>query len=260
MKKVHDVIIGGTRGIGRAYVHAMAEMGHTVSVLGRRPPPENRDVSQVHYWTVDLSDRKRLSLVLAGLVEQQGQVNHLVFFQRYRGEEDAWAGELDVSLTATRCIVERLADHFDGTADNAIVIVGSVASQFITEEQPVSYHVAKAGLHQMVRYYAVALGPRGIRVNAVSPGTVLKEESQQFYQQDPVSSLYKRIIPLGRMGTAEDVVQLIAFLCSPQAAFVTGQNIVIDGGASLQGHEALARKVAGLDPFPVTRHPSESSK
>ena len=248
MKRMHSLVIGGTRGSGRALVMAWAKENHTVSVIGRRSPPEqDRQIPGTHYWSVDLTDENRLAETLAEIIALNGKLRHLAFFQRYRGEGDAWAGELQTSLAATRNVIESLVDAFDGETGGAIVIVSSIAGHFIAEEQPVGYHVAKAGLNQMVRYYAVALGPKGVRVNCVSPGTVLKDESKDFYlQNEKLLNLYREMAPLGRMVTAEEVAQVVAFLCSPVASAITGQNIVVDGGISLRGHESLCRRLTGL--------------
>src|SRR5262249_4522710 len=121
------------------------------------------------------------------------------------------------------------------------------ASRFVAAEQPVSYHVAKAAMSQMVRYYATTLGRKGILVNGVCPGTTVKEESGGFYAAHPeIDALFREIVPLGRMGKSEDVAELVAFLVSGRATFLTGQNIVIDGGVSLQAHESLSRRVATM--------------
>lgn len=252
------MVIGGTRGIGRAVARAFVAVGHRVSVIGRRPPAKKD--RRVQHWTVDLADASRLSETLKEIVRKDGKLNSLVFCQRYRGTDDPWAGDIQTSLTATRSVIEQLAGEFDEAGDKAIVLIGSVAGQFIAGEQPVGYHVAKAGLIQLARYFAVVLGPKGIRVNCVSPNTVLKEESKQFYLQNrELMGLYKRITPLGRMGTAEETAQVMEFLCSPKASFVTGQDIVVDGGLSLQWHESLARKLASLD-LTVTQQPQKNRK
>lgn len=246
MKRRHSLIIGGSRGIGRTQVKTFAEENRAVSVIGRRVQAADafQNMSNVNYWSVDLLDAGQLSVALVEILERNGKLNDLIFFQRYRGADDDWQGEIEATLTVTRNIIERLAVEFESAADNSIIVVSSLASDLVAREQPLSYHVAKAGLNQMVRYYAVMLGSQNIRVNSVSPGAVLKEESKEFYlNNEALNELYKRITPLGRIGTAEEVSQVIAFLCSPKASFITGQNIVVDGGLSLEFHESLARRL-----------------
>ena len=251
----HTLIIGGTRGIGRALVRTLAQVNHLLSVVGRRAPSEaDEGIPNVRYWVIDLLREEELRKTMGEVITHNGKINNLVFFQRYRGDEDAWTGELETSLTSTKNVIESLAEDFATTGRKSIVMVGSVASRFVVDEQPVSYHVAKAGLAQMVRYYAVSLGPKAITVNSVMPCTVLKDESKRFYlENEPLLSLYKTITPLGRMGTAEDVADAIAFLCSDQASFITGQNIVVDGGVSLRGHESMARQLVSLERANVAR-------
>ena len=255
--KRHTLVVGGTRGIGRALVNTMADEGHTISVIGRRPPEEaDRGVPNVRYWILDLLDGEPLSETWASVTADAGPVDNLVFFQRYRGDGDDWSGEIETSLTATRDFVECFAGEPGDPRGRSIVMVGSNASYLVADEQGLSYHVAKAGLGQMVRYYAVTLGPMGIRVNSVSPGTILKDEAKGFYlQNEGLQDLYRKAIPLGRMGTPHEIATVIMFLCSSAASFVTGQNIVIDGGLSLQWHESLVRKVTSMDHLQVTRQP-----
>jgi NAD(P)-dependent dehydrogenase (short-subunit alcohol dehydrogenase family) len=248
-RKIHALMVGASRGIGRALARAFLREGKVVSVIGRRPAAKvARDLRAAGYWALDVCDPEVLNAGLRDIRRKNGRFTHLICFQRYRGSgEDPWQGELETSLSATKRIVEFASDNFDGAKENSIVFVGSIASQFIAEEQPVGYHVAKAALVGMARYYAVTLGPRGIRVNSVSPGTVLKDESKAFYLQNKaLLRLYSDLTPLRRMGSADEVAAVIRFFCSPAASFVTGQNIVVDGGVSVQSHESLARRFRGM--------------
>ena len=234
------MVVGGTRGVGRAVVAALAREGDAVSVLARRLPPDGeRAAPDAHYLTADLLDAEAVERSVREAVGRHGPLGCLVFVQRYRGDGDAWAGELATSLTATKTLIEcrrrpvrrgRAGRHRRGRLRRHAVR---------HRAHPVGYHVAKAGLMQMMRYYAAALGPRNVRVNAVSPTTVLKRESRDFYlKNEALCSYYKSAIPLGRMGTAEEMAGVVAFLCGSKASFITGQEIVVDGGMSLLLHDA----------------------
>jgi NAD(P)-dependent dehydrogenase (short-subunit alcohol dehydrogenase family) len=246
--KSHALVIGATRGIGRAFARGFLREGRVVSIIGRRPAAGlTRDLRAAGYWPIDVCDHKQLDAGLQDIRRKNGKFTHLICFQRFRGSGDAWEGELETSLTATKRIVEFVSDNCDGAKENSIVFVGSIASQLIAEEQPVGYHAAKAALLAMTRYYAVMLGPRGIRVNCVSPATVLKDESKDFYLQNKMLlRLYDELTPLRRMGAADEVAAVIRFFCSPDASFVTGQNLIVDGGVSVQSHESLARRFRGM--------------
>jgi NAD(P)-dependent dehydrogenase (short-subunit alcohol dehydrogenase family) len=241
---IHSLVVGGTRGIGREVVKLFARQGHIVSVIGKRPALASDVVSDnVRYWTIDFTNEQVLFATLTEIVER-GKLCNLVFAHRYKGNDDPWEGELATSLTATKKFIEQLSTEFVKDNHNSIVLTSSIVSHLIADEQPLGYHVAKAGLNQMARYYAVTLGKQGIRVNSVSPSVFIKEESYEYYQSNPeLCQLFSKITPLGRMGTAGEIASVIAFLCSPAASYITGQDIVVDGGISLQAQPALARKV-----------------
>jgi NAD(P)-dependent dehydrogenase (short-subunit alcohol dehydrogenase family) len=242
-----SLIIGGTRGLGSVLAKVLLEEGQTVSVIGRRAASPGPPGYQ--HWSVDLRDRKNLAKALQEIVSTRGKLGSLVCLQRFRGEGDEWTDEIDVSLSATKFIVEAMVDNFADGSAKSIVLVSSAAAEVVADEQGLGYHVAKAGLNQMCRYYAVVLGAKGIRVNLVSPGTMLKPENRDFFQKNSeIRETLERVIPLGRMGTAEETAEVIAFLCSPKASFVTGQNIRVDGGVNLRSTETLARKLANYKP------------
>ena len=244
----HALVLGGTRGLGREAVKLFSAAGYEVSVIGRREPLDtDRAIPRVKHWIAELGPDANTGATLDTIVKEQGPLNYLVFCQRYRGSEDPWKGEIDVSLTLTKVVMEAAQELFDPNGDKSVVMVSSVFGDFVGEGQALSYHVGKAGMNQMMRYYAVNLGRRGIRVNAVTPFTFLKDESKEFYlKNEPLHELYRRIIPLGRMAASIDSAQAVAFLCSPQSSFINGQNIYVDGGLSLVWPETLARDLCSL--------------
>ncbi len=196
---------------------------------------------------LDLTDAASIPGALDRAIEAGGAPSYVVFCQRYRGSGDPWAGELDATLTATRTAIEHLAGRFAEGADRGIVLVSSVFGASVGDGQPVGYHVGKAGLNHMMRWYAVNLGPRGIRVNAVTPFTYLKDESKAFFLDNaPLLAAYNDMIPLGRMATTEDIADAIAFLASDQSRYVTGHNLYVDGGLSAVWPESLMRRMQGV--------------
>lgn len=247
MTRKHAIIIGGTKGVGRELAGLLATAGQHVTAVGRNPGEFPATAGSIEGFPGNVEEPDALLAALVRQIEKRGQVSSLVFLQRYRGNGDTWAGEFAVSMTATKILLEGLVPQFDPEGDRAICVVTSNASSFVARNQSLAYHTAKAALKQMARFYAVKLGPQGFRVNIVSPCTFVKPESVAFYAgQTELLALYKKITPLARMGTAKEVAKAIAFLCGPDASFITGQELTVDGGLSLMLQDTMAREVAGL--------------
>lgn len=199
-------IVGGTKGIGRDIQVHLRLAGHECDVMGRTEVPYNSDA--------------------------------MLLCQRYRGE-DEWAGELDVSLTRTKSLMEHAANL---GKPMSVVVMASVAGVSVEDEQPVSYHAAKAALIEMVKYYAVTLAPT-IRINAIIPGLTIKPEARPFYDSQPLlEQTYESITPLQRTCTVQDVAFEVNHLID-ERCYMTGQTVVLDGGISLRSNWAVARRV-----------------
>ncbi len=244
----HSIVIGGTKGVGRELAALLANEGQYVTAVGRNPSAFLATQNgQIEGFVGTVEEPEPLLNSLRLQIEKQGELSSLIFLQRYRGNGDSWMGELAVSMTATKVLIEGLVPHFQLEGNRSICIVTSNASTFVARNQSLAYHTSKAALKQMARFYAVKFGQQGIRVNVVSPCTFVKSESAEFYQsQTELQALYAKITPLGRMGTAKEVAKTVAFLCGEDASFITGQELTVDGGLSLMLQDALAREVAGI--------------
>jgi NAD(P)-dependent dehydrogenase (short-subunit alcohol dehydrogenase family) len=242
----HLAVIGGSRGVGREISLLLSSAYSAVSVLARNPPENSADwPKNIAFQPVDISNPKEIDLAIEKITRTHGKLDGVVFSQRNREKEDSWSRHLEITLTSTRNFLEATQDSFVEKGNKSVVMISSIASRSVADEQDEGYHAAKSGLLGLCRYYAHRLGPSGVRVNCVSLGTILKENSKKFFlEQKELHELFCKITPLRRMGTAKEVAEVVGFLLSEKASFITGQEIVVDGGVGLQWQESLARMLA----------------
>jgi len=235
------LVTGGSRGIGRAIACRFAELGAARVAIG--------------YLRNDRA-AEDTAAELSALGAQPVLVRGHVASARV-AEQVAALGPLDVlvhnaATGVARPALETEDKHFDWTlAANArallsltraacpsmrpgasIVAVSSLGAQRVLDNYAL-VGASKAALEALVRYLAVELAPRGIRVNAVSAGVVETEALAAFPNREEMVAWAKRRTPAGRLVEPSDVADAIAFLCSPQAEMVRGQTLVVDGGFSL---------------------------
>jgi NAD(P)-dependent dehydrogenase (short-subunit alcohol dehydrogenase family) len=227
------IVTGGASGIGAATVAALRAAGARVAVLDLRDAPD-ADFS----LAVDVGDEDQVVAAVREATDRLGALDIAVVNAGIGGmgaildlSTDEWDRVMRVNLrggfvTLRECARAMVASQRAG----AIVAVTSV-SGFLTDRSMAHYSVSKAGLAALVRVAARELGPRGIRVNGVAPGTT---DTPMFAATDRMRGYRERVAgrsALGRVGSAAEVAQAIVALCALD--WVTGQIVAADGGVSL---------------------------
>lgn len=234
------LVLGAASGIGYACARALAEAGWQVSAGDMAAIEPGGDVADSAVF--DVRDPDGVDAGIARLAEA-GPFDAMVNaagLARVAALPDitpkGWDLLIDVNLTGAFNVLRSVAPRM--AEGGAIVMISSVDSTL-----PVSglahYCASKAGVDALARSAALELGPRGIRCNVVAPGVVRTPLMAPFLDRPEVSRAFTSRTPLGRLATPEDIADVVTFLVSPAARWITGARIPVDGGLSLREHPSM---------------------
>ena len=250
MNSLVALVTGGSRGIGRAICIAFGAQGHTVVPVGRDANALAETTRLVGKAggvdsagvTCDMHDGAAIEEMVRTVIARHGRIDILVnnagggtSARPMTSDEtpDAdWLDTLDLNLTSVFRTCKAVTPHMKSRRSGVIVSVASIASRQPSNLSGIAYTAAKSGLAGLNRHLAKELGPFGIRVNAIAPGIIGSERVQakfDTYTEAERAAINARI-PLGRIGTVEEVASVVAFLASPAASYVHGALIDINGG------------------------------
>jgi NAD(P)-dependent dehydrogenase (short-subunit alcohol dehydrogenase family) len=239
------VVTGGSRGIGLELARHLLREKARVVICGRKK--ENLDAA-----AAALGNSSDLLTVAAHIAKEE-DVNTLFdqVMKRFQtvdvlinnvgmnlvtastADTDValWQKIIETNLTGTFICSRKAAAIMKANKKGNIVNISSIAGRKASPGMGI-YGIAKAGVEMMTKVLAAELAPYNVRVNAVAPAMVRTEFSKPFWSNDDIRAHVVRGIPLGRIAEPEDVVHPTLFLASDAAAFITGQTIVVDGGAT----------------------------
>ncbi len=233
------IVTGGSGLIGKAIVGNIHENGGFVINADLLPGSDLGD-----FFKCDITNRTSVDNLIEYVSNKYGQIDGLVNNAYPRSidwgdkfedvELDSWKLNVDMQLNSCFYIIQKVSEYMkiksSGSIVNIASIYGVVGNDFSIYENtggmtsPVAYSAIKGAIINLTRYLASYLGKKSVRVNCVSPGGVLNAQNSNFIAQ------YSHKVPLGRLANPNEIAPAVTFLLSDASSYITGHNLIVDGG------------------------------
>jgi 7-alpha-hydroxysteroid dehydrogenase len=244
------LVTGGGSGIGLACARALLRDGASVTIMGRTESrladaaaglaTEAPAGARVDWVAGDVADEAALVAAVDRAAAASGRLDVAIANAGagaggplFATTVEMWRYVMDVNLTGTFLTVKHAGQRMAAGGGGAIVAVSSIAGP-LTHRFMAPYCASKAGVEMLIKVAADELGPLGVRANAVRPSLVPTELADPLVQDPAIVDDYLDQIPLGRLGTVDDVAAAVRWLAGPESAWVTGQCVAVDGGHTLR--------------------------
>lgn len=235
------IITGASRGIGKAIAIKLAKCGAKISLVARNQSDLsavqetiNQSGGESRLLIGDVSNFESFSSIITQTIEKWQHIDILVNNAGItqdnlilRMKEDEWDNVMNINLKGCYNGIKAVARSMIKNKSGRIINITSVIGQIGNVGQS-NYAASKAGIMGLTKSIAQELGSRNITINAVAPGYISTDLTDQL--NDNLKEKLKNSIPLGRLGKPEDVANLVCFLASDEAAYITGQTFNVDGG------------------------------
>jgi 3-oxoacyl-[acyl-carrier protein] reductase len=239
------IVVGAARGIGRAIAERLLEEGARVVIAdtlageGAAAAKRLSERGEALFVATDVGRKDAVDALIEATLARFGRVDILVqnagifpytILSEIAVEE--WDAVLGVNLRGCFLAIQACARPMREQGYGRIVLTSSITGPRVSSPGHGHYAASKAGINGLIRAAAIELAPDGITVNGVEPGNILTEGVRAERAPEYIRAM-ERSVPLGRLGTPEDVAHAVLFLASDEAAYITGTTIVVDGGQIL---------------------------
>lgn len=238
------LITGAGRGIGRALAVGFARAGASVAANDLAPGGLDKTIEAIRSeggtaeaYVADVANKMHVQLMVEEVREAFGSIDILInnagvepHASLLELDEYDWDRTLAVNLKGPFLTMQSVGREMADEGGGVVVNVASIAGRSHGLKDRAAYVASKTGLIGLTREAARELAAYGVRVNAVCPGVIETEMTAKLRQDEAMMARWLADIPQGRLGTPEDVVGMVLFLCSDAAAYVNGQAINVDGG------------------------------
>ncbi len=252
------IVTGAGGGIGAACAARFASLGASVVLLDLDGDALDReshrlpDSAETH--TLDITDRDAVDEIVRSVAARYGAINHLVnnaasfIAAGADATQDDWQRSLSVNVIASAMLTAKASEHMP--PGSSVVNISSISAH-AAQTNRWTYNATKAAILALTRGQALDFADRGIRVNAVSPGWIWTNEVLKAAGDDPErwGAVWGEFHMLRRLGTPDEIAGPVVFLSGPEASFITGAELLVDGGYSAMGPEGLGQqsRFAGTD-------------
>jgi NAD(P)-dependent dehydrogenase (short-subunit alcohol dehydrogenase family) len=239
------IITGGARGIGFGIGTCFARKGATVVVADLDLAAAQKAAEELKAagaaetlgLACDIADRASVKKMVEDTLDGLGRIDVLVnnagicpFVDIMEMSPEMWQKTIDVDLNGAFHCTQIVAKHMiERGGGGRVIFITSLATE-VTGPAQVDYAAAKSGLRGLMFGFATALGPHGITCNAVAPGMILTPMTEHYWLQPGPAEMIKKRVPVGRIGTPEDIGNAVVFLASPEAEYINGISLRVDGG------------------------------
>ncbi|HCV35484.1 MAG: 3-oxoacyl-ACP reductase FabG [Acidimicrobiales bacterium] len=228
------LVTGGNRGIGLACATSFAEDGHKVAVTCRGQVPEDVTAAGLLPVSCDVTDAGEVEAAFLEIEESLGPVEVLIANAGItrdglilRMSDEDFTDVIDTNLIGSFRVARRAVKSMMRARWGRIIFISSIAGR-IGQTGQANYSASKAGLVGLGRSLAKEFASRGVTVNIVAPGPILTDMLASLPEEQQAA--YAEAVPLGRLGRPEEVADVVSFLASDSAAYVTGAVVPVDGG------------------------------